>query len=37
VISSDVRIEQTRQRLARLREEGLVDRTTLLQAGHIRV
>ncbi|MFF2431180.1 replication-relaxation family protein [Streptomyces mirabilis] len=33
----DVRIEQTRRRLARLRTEGLIDRITLPQAGRTRV
>ncbi|MER5669254.1 replication-relaxation family protein [Streptomyces mirabilis] len=37
VIAPDVRIEQTRRRLARLRAEGLVDRITLPQAGRTRV
>ncbi|MFF7191466.1 replication-relaxation family protein [Streptomyces sp. NPDC008222] len=37
VIAPEVRIEQTRRRLARLREEGLVDRITLPQAGRTRV
>ncbi|MFD3585736.1 replication-relaxation family protein [Streptomyces sp. NPDC058683] len=37
VIAPAVRIEQTRRRLARLREEGLVDRITLPQAGRMRV
>lgn len=37
VIAPGVRIEQTRRRLARLREEGLVDRITLPQAGRMRV
>jgi mannose-6-phosphate isomerase-like protein (cupin superfamily) len=37
VIAPSVRIEQTRRRLARLREEGLVDRITLPQAGRTRV
>ncbi|MGW2827360.1 replication-relaxation family protein [Streptomyces sp. NPDC001443] len=37
VIASEVRIEQTRRRLARLRVEGLVDRITLPQAGRTRV
>ncbi|KAA0927007.1 replication-relaxation family protein [Streptomyces apricus] len=32
-----VRIEQTRRRLMKLREEGLVDRITLAQAGRTRV
>ncbi|MGW2896846.1 replication-relaxation family protein [Streptomyces sp. NPDC001212] len=36
VITPEVRIEQTRRRLARLRAEGLVDRITL-QAGRMRV
>ncbi|MEV7738889.1 replication-relaxation family protein [Streptomyces sp. NPDC088921] len=37
VIAPGVRIEQTRRRLARLREEGLADRITLPQAGRRRV
>jgi hypothetical protein len=37
VIAPDVRIEQTRRRLARLRTERLVDRITLPQAGRMRV
>jgi hypothetical protein len=37
VIAPEVRIEQTRRRLARLRDEGLVDRITLPQAGRVRV
>lgn len=37
IISPDVRVEQTRRRLAKLREEGLVDRITLPQAGRTRV
>ncbi|MFF8024777.1 replication-relaxation family protein [Streptomyces sp. NPDC007896] len=37
VIAPDVRIEQTRRRLARLRTEGLVDRITLPRAGRTRV
>ncbi|MGP4089937.1 replication-relaxation family protein [Streptomyces sp. KR55] len=37
VIAPEVRIEQTRCRLARLRAEGLVDRITLPQAGRTRV
>ncbi|MFF1598878.1 replication-relaxation family protein [Streptomyces mirabilis] len=37
VIAPEVRIEQTRRRLARLRAEGLVDRITLPQAGRSRV
>ncbi|MFD3933025.1 replication-relaxation family protein [Streptomyces sp. NPDC058614] len=37
VIAPNVRIEQTRRRLARLRAEGLVDRITLPQAGRTRV
>ncbi|MGW0836581.1 replication-relaxation family protein [Streptomyces prunicolor] len=36
VIAPEVRIEQTRRRLARLRVEGLVDRITLPQAGRTR-
>ncbi|MFJ3306885.1 replication-relaxation family protein [Streptomyces sp. NPDC086549] len=37
VIAPEVRIEQTRIRLAKLRDEGLVDRVTLPQAGRTRV
>ncbi|MER6624160.1 replication-relaxation family protein [Streptomyces sp. NPDC000931] len=37
IISPDVRVEQTRRRLAKLREEGLIDRITLPQAGRTRV
>lgn len=37
VIAPGVRIEQTRRRLARLREAGLADRITLPQAGRTRV
>ncbi|MER5924959.1 replication-relaxation family protein [Streptomyces mirabilis] len=37
MIAPEVRIEQTRRRLARLRTEGLVDRITLPQAGRTRV
>ncbi|MCC9711702.1 replication-relaxation family protein [Streptomyces sp. MNU76] len=37
VIAPEVRIEQTRRRLARLYVEGLVDRITLPQAGRTRV
>ncbi|WP_330323476.1 replication-relaxation family protein [Streptomyces pseudovenezuelae] len=37
IVSPGVRIEQTRRRLAKLREEGLVDRITLPQAGRTRV
>lgn len=36
LIAPGVRIEQTRRRLAKLREEGLVDRVTLPQAGRTR-
>ncbi|MFE3249826.1 replication-relaxation family protein [Streptomyces sp. NPDC059209] len=36
VLAHDVRIEQTRRRLAKLRTEGLVDRVTLPQAGRTR-
>ncbi|WP_411092751.1 replication-relaxation family protein [Streptomyces sp. 049-1] len=36
LIAPTVRIEQTRRRLAKLREEGLVDRVTLPQAGRTR-
>ncbi|MFI8068870.1 replication-relaxation family protein [Streptomyces sp. NPDC086033] len=37
VIAPEVRIEQTRRRMAKLRAEGLVDRITLPQAGRLRV
>ncbi|WP_406446328.1 replication-relaxation family protein [Streptomyces sp. NBC_01613] len=37
LIAPGVRREQTRRRLAKLREEGLVDRITLPQAGRLRV
>ncbi|WP_461712114.1 replication-relaxation family protein [Streptomyces sp. DSM 41013] len=37
ILSPDVRIEQTRRRLVKLRGEGLVDRVTLPQAGRTRV
>ncbi|MFF3943142.1 replication-relaxation family protein [Streptomyces phaeofaciens] len=37
IIAPEVRIEQTRRRLAKLRAEGLVDRITLPQAGRTRV
>ncbi|MEU3341956.1 replication-relaxation family protein [Streptomyces sp. NPDC006668] len=37
VIAPGVRIEQTRRRLAKLRQEGLVDRITLPRAGRTRV
>ncbi|MFE5894903.1 replication-relaxation family protein [Streptomyces sp. NPDC056462] len=37
MIAPDVRIEQTRRRLVKLRDEGLVDRVTLAQAGRARV
>ncbi|MGI3198862.1 replication-relaxation family protein [Streptomyces sp. GLT-R25] len=37
VIAPGVRIEQTRRRLARLREAGLADRITLPRAGRMRV
>ncbi|MFJ1975328.1 replication-relaxation family protein [Streptomyces sp. NPDC087903] len=37
IIAPEVRIEQTRRRLAKLRTEGLVDRITLPQAGRTRV
>ncbi|MES5825481.1 replication-relaxation family protein [Streptomyces sp. RG80] len=36
LIAPGVRIEQTRRRLAKLRDEGLVDRVTLPQAGRTR-
>ncbi|MEV7797058.1 replication-relaxation family protein [Streptomyces sp. NPDC087512] len=37
ILSPDVRIEQTRRRLVKLRSEGLIDRITLPQAGRMRV
>ncbi|MGV9291020.1 replication-relaxation family protein [Streptomyces sp. NPDC003719] len=37
ILSPDVRIEQTRRRLVKLRGEGLIDRVTLPQAGRMRV
>ncbi|WP_328876793.1 replication-relaxation family protein [Streptomyces sp. NBC_00299] len=37
MIAPDVRIEQTRRRLVKLRKEGLVDCVTLPQAGRTRV
>ncbi|MGA5454556.1 replication-relaxation family protein [Streptomyces umbrinus] len=37
ILAPGVRIEQTRRRLAKLRDEGLVDRITLPQAGRMRV
>ncbi|MFJ8034638.1 replication-relaxation family protein [Streptomyces sp. NPDC096032] len=37
ILSPDVRIEQTRRRLLKLRAEGLIDRVTLPQAGRLRV
>ncbi|MFE0520757.1 replication-relaxation family protein [Streptomyces sp. NPDC058954] len=37
IVAPGVRIEQTRRRLAKLREEGLVDRITLPRAGRTRV
>ncbi|MGY6025317.1 hypothetical protein [Streptomyces spinosirectus] len=37
IIALGVRIEQTRRRLAKLRQEGLVDRITLPRAGWTRV
>jgi hypothetical protein len=37
VIAPGVRSEQTRRRLAKLREEGLIDRITLPRAGRLRV
>ncbi|MFF9206685.1 replication-relaxation family protein [Streptomyces sp. NPDC014986] len=37
IISPNVRIEQTRRQLAKLRAEGLVNRITLPQAGRTRV
>ncbi|MGW3662681.1 replication-relaxation family protein [Streptomyces sp. NPDC005141] len=36
VLAPEVRIEQTRRRLAKLRVEGLVERITLPQAGRLR-
>ncbi|MGW2826104.1 replication-relaxation family protein [Streptomyces sp. NPDC001443] len=36
-IAPQVRIEQTRRRLAKLRDEGLLERITLPQAGRLRV
>ncbi|MEV6291366.1 replication-relaxation family protein [Streptomyces sp. NPDC051896] len=37
VIAPEVRIEQTRRRLAKMRHEGLIDRITLPQSGRLRV
>ncbi|WP_307530815.1 replication-relaxation family protein [Streptomyces umbrinus] len=37
ILAPRVRIEQTRRRLTKLRDEGLVDRITLPQAGRMRV
>ncbi|MEV5646301.1 replication-relaxation family protein [Streptomyces flaveolus] len=37
ILSPDVGIEQTRRRLVKLRGEGLIDRSTLPQAGRMRV
>ncbi|MET9912366.1 replication-relaxation family protein [Streptomyces sp. NPDC006476] len=37
VIAPEVRVEQTRRRMTKLRAEGLVDRITLPQAGRLRV
>ncbi|MGW5434613.1 replication-relaxation family protein [Streptomyces sp. NPDC004059] len=37
ILSPDVRTEQTRRRLMKLRAEGLIDRITLPQAGRLRV
>ncbi|MFI6358328.1 replication-relaxation family protein [Streptomyces sp. NPDC050743] len=37
ILSPDVRTEQTRRRLMKLRAEGLIDRVTLPQAGRLRV
>jgi hypothetical protein len=37
ILSPDVRIEQTRRRLMKLRGEGLIDRITLPQTGRMRV
>ncbi|WP_405724200.1 replication-relaxation family protein [Streptomyces sp. NBC_00028] len=37
LLAPEVRIEQTRRRLAKLRAEGLVDRITLPQVGRTRV
>ncbi|MEU2929840.1 replication-relaxation family protein [Streptomyces sp. NPDC007251] len=36
VIAPEVRIEQTRRRLAKMRDEGLIGRITLPQAGRLR-
>ncbi|MFI6358487.1 replication-relaxation family protein [Streptomyces sp. NPDC050743] len=36
VIAPEVRIEQTRRRLAKMRHEGLIDRITLPQSGRLR-
>ncbi|MGV9567361.1 replication-relaxation family protein [Streptomyces sp. NPDC003480] len=36
VIAPEVRIEQTRRRLAKMRDEGLIDRITLPQSGRLR-
>ncbi|MFF8639054.1 replication-relaxation family protein [Streptomyces pilosus] len=37
IIAPDARVEQTRRRLAKLRQEGLIDRITLPRAGRTRV
>ncbi|MFC8515670.1 replication-relaxation family protein [Streptomyces sp. NPDC057257] len=37
VIAPEVRSEQTRRRLAKLRDEGLIDRITLPRSGRLRV
>ncbi|MFF4904052.1 replication-relaxation family protein [Streptomyces sp. NPDC001260] len=37
LIAPDVRMEQTRRRLAKLRDEGLIDRITLPRSGRLRV
>ncbi|WP_405925865.1 replication-relaxation family protein [Streptomyces sp. NBC_00035] len=37
VIAPGVRVEQTRRRMAKLRNEGLIDRITLPRAGRLRV
>lgn len=37
VIAPGVRVEQTRRRMAKLRDEGLIDRITLPRAGRLRV
>ncbi|MFF8639037.1 replication-relaxation family protein [Streptomyces pilosus] len=37
LIALEVRVEQTRRRLAKLRQEGIIDRITLPQTGRTRV